>query len=57
MQKAHDEQLGKLANIAEGRSQQWVQQKADMETHYSKLLEEIHSRHKVTPANVIIVET
>ena len=47
MQHAHDEQLEKLAGVAEGRSQQWIQQKADMEQHYSQLLSDIHSRHKV----------
>lgn len=47
MQRAHEEQLKKLASIAEGRSQQWVQQKAEMENHYSQLLGEIHGRHKV----------
>ena len=47
MQKAHEEQLEKMTSIAEGRSQQWVQQKAEMEHHYSQLLGEIHNRHKV----------
>lgn len=47
MQQAHDEQLEKLAGVAEGRSQQWLQQKSDMEQHYSQLLGDIHNRHKV----------
>ena len=54
-QRAQEEQLEKLAGIAEGRSQQWLQQKTEMEQHYSQLLDEIHTRHKVTavrPFNV-----
>ena len=47
MQKAHEEQLEKLAGVAEGRSQQWIQQKAEMEKHYRQLLGEIHDRHSV----------
>ena len=48
MQKVHQEQLQKLASIAEERSQQWQQQKTEMEAHYTQLMKEVQSRQKVT---------
>ena len=47
MQKSHDEQLEKLASVAEERSKLWQQQKAEIEQHYGQLLSEIHTRHQV----------
>ena len=48
MEKTHEEQLAKLSSIADGRTQEWQQQKAEMEKHYMQLLSEIHTRQKVT---------
>ncbi|KAK2146872.1 hypothetical protein LSH36_581g03034 [Paralvinella palmiformis] len=50
MEKTHEEQLAKLSSIADGRTQEWQQQKAEMEKHYMQLLSEIHTRQKRTQA-------
>ncbi len=52
MQKSHEEHLGKMVGLAEGRTQHWQQQKAEMERHYTQLLAEIHARQKVKDYNV-----
>ena len=50
LQTAHEDQLQKLSTITDGRSQQWSQQRADLEAHYTQLLTELHARHKVRVA-------
>ena len=55
MQRTHDEQLEKLASIAEGRTQQWQQQKAEMEQHYTQLMAEVQARHKVRGKRGVIM--
>ena len=47
IQVTHDEMLSKIANVAEGQTLSWQQQKAEMEEHYAQLLAEIHARQKV----------
>lgn len=47
MQKAHDEHIEKLASTSEDRLAAWQQQKTELEQHYSQMMDEIHSRHKV----------
>ena len=47
LQRLHEEQLNKLSAATHGQTQTWQQQKQQIEEHYSQLLTEIHSRHKV----------
>ena len=47
LQRCHAEQLQKLAAAADARAQLWQQQKAEVEQHYSQLLADVNTRHKV----------
>ena len=47
IQQSHDTQINKLASTSDKTSADWHQQKQELERHYSHLLEEIHTRHKV----------
>ena len=47
LQKVHEQQLQKLSTLTEDRSQQWQQEKKELEEHYSKLLAQVHDRQKV----------
>ena len=47
MQKAHEQNIQKMALTSEERMAGWLQQKSEMEEHYSRMLDEIQDRHKV----------
>lgn len=48
--RSYEDQLSKLTTLTDGRNEQWSQQRARLEEHYSQLLSELHARHKKTQA-------
>ena len=48
LQRAHEEQVDKVAYVTQQREDVWLKQKTEMEEHYNKMLAEIHTRSRVS---------